>query len=48
MITGTISAVPNTILRIDLFRADNSTLEGETFLGFIPVTTDSAGSATFQ
>ncbi|HEX5177156.1 MAG TPA: FG-GAP-like repeat-containing protein, partial [Chthoniobacteraceae bacterium] len=46
-ISGTINSTPNSPVRIEVFRADPSTFEGQTFVGFTTVTTDASGSASF-
>jgi hypothetical protein len=52
-ISGTLNSTPNTTFRIEFFSNSECDSrfghgEGETFLGFIEVTTDSEGNATFQ
>jgi len=47
-VSGTINSTPNTTLRIELFRADASTFQGAVPAGFIVVTTDASGTATFE
>jgi hypothetical protein len=48
VISGTIVSRPNTTLRIEVFSADSSTLEGAIYRGSRTVTTDASGAASFQ
>jgi Domain of unknown function (DUF4347)/Cadherin domain/Right handed beta helix region/Laminin G domain len=50
-ISGTIDSTPNTALRIEFFSAPTGDAsgygEGQNYLGFVDVTTDAAGNASF-
>jgi CSLREA domain-containing protein len=47
-VSGTINSTADTTLRIELFIADASTFQGAVPVGFIVVTTDASGAATFE
>lgn len=49
-VTGTITAAANTAYRIEIFASPNAFTpgQGQTFLGFVDVTTDASGFALFQ
>jgi parallel beta-helix repeat protein len=47
-IGGALASVPNTTFRVEFFsNASSDTDQGQTYLGFVNVTTDSAGNADF-
>ena len=47
-ITGTVTGAPNTIFRIEFFSNPAGTSQGETYLGFLDVTTNGSGSSSFS
>ncbi len=47
-ITGTVTGAPNSTFRIEFFSNPAGTSQGETYLGFLSVTTDGGGSASFS
>ena len=46
-IQGSINSTPSTTFRIEFFGNPTGTSQGETYLGFVNVTTDASGNATF-
>jgi hypothetical protein len=46
-VSGTLSGAANTTYRVELFDSPSGGGQGQTFLGFLNVTTDSNGNATF-
>ena len=47
-ITGTLTGAPNTTFRIELFSNPAGTSQGQTYLGFVDVTTNGSGSGSFS
>jgi len=47
-VSGTLSAAINTTFRIEFFSNPTGTSQGETFLGFLDVTTNASGLASFS
>jgi hypothetical protein len=47
-ISGTLISTPNTTFRIEFFSNPTGTSQGETYLGFLDVTTNGSGSVTFS
>jgi titin len=47
-ITGTVSGKARTIFRVEFFANPPGTAQGKTYLGFIQVTTNATGSASFK
>ena len=48
MITGTITGAPNATYRVEFFSNPAGTGQGQTFLGFVSVTTNGSGSGLLQ
>jgi parallel beta-helix repeat protein len=47
-ITGTVTGAPNETFRVEFFSNSTGTNQGQSYLGFLNVTTNSSGSASFS